>query len=271
MAPVLKRLFKVVTDVETSGNCPINNGVISACFLVLDKNDEVIDKKTWYVRPPELSPRTWSKEAEAVHKIPYEKVLTFMPNDQFCYELLCFLGKYQINFPMYFICHASNTGILNKDPVTKQVLGGYAMVPWFDWNFLEWAFRKAFFEDGRSMVHSFWKVFQHNEVCIEICEGKEDKTKVEMINHGGLISTIVMGRKLGYKGNRLPDWAIRLGFGLNHHDAESDTYGAYYVYKYLKAKYETYLRNQQQTGIRKQRRPKPIRRANEDVKQSTLF
>jgi hypothetical protein len=267
------RHFKVVCDLETSGNCPINNGVISACFFVLNESDEIVNKKTWYVRPPNLSPKFWSEEARIkAHKIPYETVLGFMQNDQFCYELLCFLGQYQEHFPLAFICHASNTGMPNLDPITKKSLGGYAMVPWFDWNFLEWCFRKAFFQNGEPMVNTFWKIFKHNEICIEMEEGKEDKTKLKLLNGGtALISTIVMARELGFKPNKLSDWSQRLGFQLNHHEVESDTNGAYITYKYLKAKYESHLRNKQQTSVRGRKSNVRVPRTTQDVKQVTLF
>ena len=231
---------------ETSGNCPINNGVIAACILVIDENDNVVDEFVRYVCPPDLTRRNWSEEARIeAHKIEFETVKTFMPNDQFCYELLCFLAKYKSFFPLQFICHSSPTGFYKRDKITGKTLGSYTMIPWFDYNFLEWCFRKATFKNGTSMVYSFFKILKYNEVCIEIEEGKKDKndTVFELLNRdSSLISTIHMARFLKYKGNRANEWATRLGFDLKHHDAKSDTYLCLEVYKYLKQIYYQELR-----------------------------
>jgi len=72
----------------------------------------------------------------------------------------------------------------------------------FDYRFFEWAFRK---ED---LQYSFWKVFSEEKV------------------H----STIPRGTK----NNSLDVWAKRIGFNIKHHDAESDVYCCFEVYKYLK-------------------------------------
>ena len=129
-----------------------------------------------------------------------------MPNDQFCHELLCFLAKYkdENDFPIPFICHASKNG--------WQKFGEWIIVRWFDYNFLMWCFKKAKFANGQEMVWTMYKVFSSKN----------------------LISTVEMGRKAGHKGNKLNQWAERLGFDLKHHDATSDTYCCLETYKYLK-------------------------------------
>jgi DNA polymerase III epsilon subunit-like protein len=48
-------------------------------------------------------------------------------------------------------------------------------------------------------------------------------------------STIEMARKAGYRQNKLSEWAHRIGFDLDHHDARSDTHCALHVYKFLKS------------------------------------
>jgi len=201
--------FKVVCDLETSGSCPINNGVIAACFLIIDENDNVVDKFVRYVCPPNLTRRHWSLEAQGVHGITFEQAQTFMPNEQFCYELLCFLAKYknENGFPVPFICHVNPHG--------WQKMGEWIIVKWFDYNFLMWCFQKAKFADGSEMVWTMYKV----------------------IDSSNLISTVEMGRKAGYKGNKLSVWMERLGIkNDNHHDAEFDTWVCLETYKYLKNK-----------------------------------
>lgn len=225
----------VVCDLETSGKCPVSNGVISITLLVINKQLQIIDKAKWRVCPPDLSPNTWSLKAQEKHGFTIAEVMQFMPNDQFCYELLCFLGKYKEHFPLNFICHASPNGMPNQDPITRKVLGGWEIIPWFDYFFLENCYRKAKFENGSEMVWTFNKVFNISGYAIEVATS-EDNGHYEIIhknNRTPLISTVQMGRKAGYKKNRLDLWAERIGFNLKHHDDESDTYCALEVYKYL--------------------------------------
>jgi len=201
-----------IVDIETSGRCPIKNGIISFSLGVTDLNLNLIDVFQRRVRPPFLSFNTWSKEAEGVHGISFDKVLNFTPNDQFCYELLCFLSKYKHpdNFPQPFVCHASPNGKPRFGKNGKPD-GGYEIHPWFDYYFLEWAMRKARFENGQEMVWSFYKIFN----------GK--------IRY----STVEMGRKAGYTSNKLNTWAERLNFDLKHHDDLSDMLCALEIFKLL--------------------------------------
>lgn len=208
--PVSKPRFKIVCDVETSGSCPIRNGVISACFLIIDENNNVIDEFVRNVCPPDLSKKWWSNEAQGIHGITFEQVQSYMPNDQFCYELLIFLGKYKGESALDFICHASPSGWF--DGVTKE----WIIINWFDYNFILWCFLKAKFSNGREMVWSMYKVISPNR----------------------LISTVKMAREAGSKKNKLNIWAERLNFDLKHHDPTSDTYCCLAVYKYLRASNE---------------------------------
>lgn len=194
-------------DVETSGSCPIRNGIISMTCVVADSGLNIIETFQRKVRPPDLNEKTWSMEAQAVHGISYNEVLNFMPNEQFCYEFLCFMVKYKRkdNFPLQFICHANDRGMLKLHPYTKKALGGWEIYPWFDYFFMEWAFRKS------DAIYSFWKVF----------------------NTTNIVSTVKMGRDNKYKKNGLKLWAERLGFKLDHHNDLSDTLCCLEVYKYL--------------------------------------
>lgn len=199
-----------VCDLETSGACPIRNGVISTTILACDSELNIIDEFSMKSRPPDLSPKAWSTKAEEIHKIPIYEVANYPSNDLFCYSLLIWLSKYKKDFTHNFVCHASASGWYNKKE-DEQVWS------WIDWNFLEHAFRKARFEDGSQMVWSLFKIFNP---------------------FYSLISTIEMGRSAGFGKNSLSEWAKRVGFSLNHHDARSDALCCLEVYKYLSKKNE---------------------------------
>jgi len=201
--------FKVICDVETSGSCPIRNGVISACFLIIDENCNVVDEFHRNVCPPDLTRKHWSLEAQGIHGITFEQVQNYMPNDQFCYELLLFLGKYRSDTAIDFICHANPSGWFDKRE-------GWKIIKWFDYNFIEWCFRKAKFANGCEMVWSMYKVLDSKY----------------------LISTVKMGKEAGHKKNNLKVWSERVGFDLKHHDPTSDTYCCLEVYKHLRASNE---------------------------------
>lgn len=208
----IKPRFKIVVDVEASGSCPIRNGVISACFLAIDENKNVVSEFRRFVCPPDLTPFTWSHGAESVHHQPFNLVKTYMSNDQFCYEFLCWVKDFlnDDGFPLDLIFHASKTG-QKEFEFNDENNNFWRIYPNFDYNFLEWCFRKASYENGSSMVWTFYKVFSSRQ----------------------LISTVQMGKEAGHKGNSLKKWAQRLGFMLNHHDDRSDTYCCLEVYKYL--------------------------------------
>jgi len=212
--------FKIVCDVETSGSCPIRNGVISACILVIDEHCNVVDEFIRNVCPPDLTKKWWSLEAQGIHGISYETVQTYMPNDQFCYELLIFLSKYRGESAFDFICHANPSGWFSKTE-------GWIIIKWFDYNFLEWCFRKAKFKDGTEMVWTMNKV----------------------ISSSYLISTVKMGKEAGHKKNNLKVWSERIGFDLKHHDPTSDTYCCLEIYKHLRATNEDSFGNKLQVGI----------------------
>lgn len=51
-----------------------------------------------------------------------------------------------------------------------------------------------------------------------------------------VLSTVKIAKEAGYKKNGLKDWAKRIGFHLDHHDAMSDTLCCLEVYKFLTGK-----------------------------------
>jgi len=82
----------------------------------------------------------------------------------------------------------------------------YHALKYFDFRFTDWAFRK------QNMQWSFYKMF--------------DERFTE--------STILMARNAGYSPNKLSDWAERVEFDLQHHNALSDTRCCVEVYKFLR-------------------------------------
>jgi len=204
--------FNFFYDVETSGNDPIRNGIIAFSLIVTDENNIALDRFNMKVCPPDLLPTTWSHGAESVHQISYETVKNqHVPNNKFCFELLCFMKKFLSNNIHTSIMHASPRGMPEINPRTNKPNGSWRIYPWFDYFFLEWAFRKAMFKDGNSMVYKFWKILGTDK----------------------LVSTVQMGRDAGFKKNKLSDWAERIDFKLNHHDAESDTNCLFQLYIHL--------------------------------------
>lgn len=75
----------------------------------------------------------------------------------------------------------------------------------FDWGFMEWLYR------WQDLQYSFWKVF----------------------NYKFRLSTIEIARAQGFTGNKLNEWADRIGFELDHHEAKSDRIACSKVFKYL--------------------------------------
>jgi len=205
-----KPRFKVVIDVETSGGCPIRNGVISACVLIVDEHCNVIDEFVRNVCPPDLTAKWWDLEAQGIHGITFEQVQGFISNEQFCYELLCFLGKYKSDLPFDLICHANPSGWWDREK------NDWKIIKWFDYFFLEWCFRKAKFLNGDEMVWTMFKVLSPTQ----------------------LISTVQMGKEAGHRSNNLKVWSERLGFNLQHHDPTSDAYCCLAIYRHLKGNNE---------------------------------
>lgn len=202
--------FLFFCDLETTGGCPIKNGICEFALVVTDRQLNVVDEFYRRVCPPDFSPQNWSIEAAEKHKFTVNEVRKHMPNEQFCYELLCFLAKYKRpdNKPFPFVCHASPGGWVIKTKTGTII--EIKIYPWFDWHFLDWAMRKAKFADGRTMNFSLYKIFSFSK----------------------LISTVQMGRDLGYKSNNLKAWAKRVGFKLDHHAAMSDTHACKEIFKY---------------------------------------
>lgn len=88
-----------------------------------------------------------------------------------------------MRFLKKYLCPLHNTR-----PLFYHALKG------FDYLFLEWLFRKE------NLEYSLWKVFDHPNT----------------------YSTVLLGRSLGYEGNSLDKWAMRMNENFNHHNALDD-------------------------------------------------
>lgn len=196
-------MIKFVCDLEFTGLDPVRNDIIEICIIAINDNYEILGEFYRQVRPEIINKITWTEEAQAVHGYTPEQTLNFMPRRQMCIDLLHFLLPFKdpTNYPREFICHA----LPNKFYDKKR---GSMSWPYIDYHFLEWAFRK---ED---LHWSFWKVFSQEK----------------------LTSTIQLARDFSgeYRGHKLDKWAETIGFKLDHHKAQSDTYACLALYKYFK-------------------------------------
>ena len=188
--------MKFVCDLETTGLDPIRNDIIEICLLAVNEENNIVGEFHRQVCPEVINALTWSRVAEAVHGYTPEQASEFPPRRKVLLELLHFLEpfKCQVNTPREFICHA----------LPERIGKGW---PYFDYYFLEWAFRKEKWE------YSFWKVFSPQKIT----------------------STITMARTFSgnHKGHKLNKWAKHIGFDLNHHEAKSDAYACLELYKYF--------------------------------------
>ena len=181
-------MYKFVCDVETSGLDYIRNDVLDFTILAIDSDSNLLGEFSSKIRPSSVIGRAWSTDAQKVHGYTPEQAIAFPERRKVLIDLLHFLKPYkdENNFPQEFIFHA-----LRK----------------FDYNFMEWAFRKE------GLQYSFFKMFQHSHAVSTIDIAKE-----------------ITGNK---RGHSLDKWAKRINFDLDHHNAKSDTYACLELYRYL--------------------------------------
>lgn len=195
-------MIRFVCDVETTGLDPIRNDIIEICLLAINEKYEVLGEFHRHIAPEMINEITWDKEAQGVHGYTPEEAMGFMPRRRFCIELLNFLlpFKNEDNTAREFICHALPDRFFDKKRNTMSW-------PHIDYHFLEWAFRKE------ELQWSFWKVFAHEKI----------------------VSTIKLAREYSgeHRGHKLDRWASHIGFNLDHHKAQSDTYACLELYKYF--------------------------------------
>jgi len=169
-------------DVETTGLCPIKNDTISIALIMSDLKHNILDKMYTTIQPVNWNHIT--KEAEAVHGFSERQLRDFPHPFNECINILKFLAPFRqpYNSPLRFIYHARNP---------------------FDWNFIDWLFRK------QDMQYSLYKIF-------------------DPLN---LDSTIKMAKQAGHKKASLDYLANVYNIKLEHHNAESDTLACYQLHK----------------------------------------
>lgn len=176
--------FYIFSDCETTGFDPVRNDMISVSLIVTDSNHNIIDKYYDEIKPD--FNKFYSEEAEKIHGFTKRDMKNFKPRKEACIDMLKFLKPFKDknNTPRPFVFHALRN---------------------FDYQFLNWAFRKE------ELQYSLWKI----------------------IEGGNIFSTIEMARKAGYKDNKLNTWAKRLGVDFSHHLAEDDAKMCLNLYKHL--------------------------------------
>lgn len=232
-AQTTNRLFKYheghnytfYCDLETTGGDPIRHEVIEICVLVTRRGEfEVIDKFYSLVRPSQINDVTWTYGAQKVHGYTPEQAREFPDRLKVAYDFLLFCDKYrnkEAKIPQLFVCHALKHSFWN-DKTNEQ---SYGM---FDYRFLEWFFRKI----SDDYYWSFLKVFDLNYCLSTIWLARELGYGQKHLIENGKPQFTKSG-KPKKEGNGLAIWSKRAGFELEHHKAESDTYGCLYVHKFL--------------------------------------
>lgn len=217
--------YTFYVDLETTGTDPIRNDVIEICCLVTEKNKfEIIDKFHSYVKPRSFNSYVWTKAAQDVHGISIEKAESFPSLKEVGREFLIFCDKYRDkkdHCPQLFVCHANRHSFYDK----KTGESSWGM---FDYNFLEWFFRKI----GDRWYYAFLKVFSQDYCLSTVWLAKELGFGNEHLIIDGIPQYTKTGRPKK-EGNGLAVWAKRIGFHLKHHDAQSDTECCLRVHEFL--------------------------------------
>lgn len=179
--------FSFVIDYETTGFDAIRNDGITLGVVVLDHQLNQIDEGYFEFKPDLISGMNEENVATDIHKITLKEMLFFQDRREGLIQLMKFLAPYKcaLNNPRPLFFHSDNRK--------------------FDYQFLEWAFRK---ED---LQYSLWKIF----------DAKNS------------FGTVALCRELGYEGNRLDAWGVRLGETFNHHNAMADAKICHKIIKYI--------------------------------------
>ena len=91
-----------VIDVETTGLNQWSNEILTCAVVTLDNDLKEVSRNE-FRRKPEYS-TTWSEEAEAVHRIPWEQANTFPDSKSFRKNLKSHLQSFGSG--SVFVCHA---------------------------------------------------------------------------------------------------------------------------------------------------------------------
>jgi len=184
---MLKDKYSFVADIESTGFCPIRNDIITLGCYVVDDKLKVIDHIYLKFKPDFFKWMNEDNVATHIHKITLEEMAFHPERRESVIKLMQFMKKY--------ICPSHNTRPLFFHATQN-----------FDYQFLEWLFRK---ED---LQYSLWKILGIDKA----------------------YSTVLLGRSLGYEGNKLNEWAVRMGeVNFNHHNALDDALMCVKILQYI--------------------------------------
>jgi len=184
-----------VLDFETTGLGPLDQ-IITGFFVTFNRDGEIID--TLDVK---LKPTRWSKEAEAIHKIPEQVAKRFPDRVLGLREIARYLKK---NNDSVYICHANHTNV-QKDSRGKVISNSTG---YFDWSMLRCNFH-CLSDDA----YWYFNKLDH---------------------HINVVSTHTIAKnKIMLEKYRLNDLAFHYGLKFNHHNAESDAMVTMEIFKRL--------------------------------------
>lgn len=186
----------VFLDFETNGKHPLDDP-LTMYGVITDKSLNIIKEEHFKFRPS----GEWNPDSAKIHGISYSDAKSYPRQTVETRRLLEWLPDRSV-----LACHALN-------------LGGY-----FDWGVMHGLFLKQDVSD--QMYQKF--VGTHSTVdylreAVRQTLIPPIKTSIEMKNGKTQI-------RPSYKLNL---WADRFDIELNHHDAKSDTYACYEIYKIL--------------------------------------
>ncbi len=173
-----------ILDFETTGFGPLDE-IITGCFITVDRDMNILDELEI-----KLKPTRWSKEAEAVHKIPERFAKSFPDRIIGLRTIASYLKKHQDSV---FVCHANHTNV-QKDKNGKVFSNttGY-----FDWTML-----RCNFHCLSDNAYWYFNKLDH---------------------HINVVSTHTIAKnKIALERYRLNDLASYFGFNFEHHDAKQD-------------------------------------------------
>lgn len=186
-----------VLDFETTGLGPLDE-IITGFFITFDRDGNEIDRLD-----VKLKPTRWSKEAEAIHKIPEHVAKKFPDRIIGLRTIAAYIKKH---WDSIYICHANHTNV-QKDKNGKVFS---ASTGYFDWSMLR---------------------------CNYHCLSDRAYWYFNSLDHYiNVVSTHTIAKnRIAMPDNRYNLAAIAFHFGLkfNHHNAESDAMVTMEIFKRL--------------------------------------
>lgn len=114
--------MKHFIDFETTGFDPWTHSAVSLAWIITDDNYNIIAKFYEECRPNVINRKTWTKEAQRIHKFTVKEILTKQSETQLCVKLINFLRKHCNGERGHLYYHADShidhrflMGILHKN------------------------------------------------------------------------------------------------------------------------------------------------------------